>query len=86
MAKAVAKISNDLDMRLAFDDILGEHWIHSRTTNPIELSFPTVRLRQRVTNGSGSRATGIAMAFNLIESAQFRWRAFNYDGPQNLDS
>jgi len=48
-----------------------------RTTNPIESTFATVRLRQRVTKGPGSRAAGVAMAFKLIESAQRRWRAVN---------
>ena len=48
-----------------------------RTTNPIESTFATVRLRQRVTKGPGSRAAGIPMAFKLIESAQARWRAVN---------
>jgi putative transposase len=52
-----------------------------RTTNPIESTFATVRLRQRVTKGPGSRAAGIAMACNLIESAQARWRAFNAPHP-----
>ena len=52
-----------------------EHWIHLRTTNPIELTFATVRLRQRVTKEPGSRAAGVAMVFWLIESAQHRWRA-----------
>ncbi len=46
-----------------------------RTTNPIESTFATVRLRQRVTKGPGSRAAGVAMAFKLIASAQRRWRA-----------
>jgi hypothetical protein len=46
-------------------------------TNPIESTFATVRLRQRVTKGPGSRAAGVAMAFKLIESAQTRWRAVN---------
>jgi putative transposase len=55
----------------------GEHWIHLRTTNPIESTFATVRVRQRVTKGPGSRAAGVAMAFKLIESAQARWRAVN---------
>jgi transposase-like protein len=62
---------------LAFYDFPGEHWIHLRTTNPIESAFATVRLRQRVTKEPGSRAAGIAMAFKLIESAQHRWRAVN---------
>jgi transposase-like protein len=75
--KAVAKIVDDLDVLLAFYDFPAEHWVHLRTTNPIESTFATVRLRQRVTKGPGSRAAGVAMAFKLIESAQARWRAVN---------
>ena len=75
--KAVAKISDDLDVLLTFYDYPAEHWVHLRTTNPIESTFATVRLRQRVTKGPGSRAAGVAMAFKLIESAQHRWRAVN---------
>lgn len=54
-----------------------EHWIHLRTTNPIESTFATVRLRSKVTKGPGSRAAGLAMAFKLIEAAEARWRAVN---------
>lgn len=75
--KATAKITDDVDVLLAFYDYPAEHWIHLRTTNPIESTFATVRLRQRVTKGPGSRAAGIAMAFKLIQSAQARWRAVN---------
>ncbi len=75
--KAAAKITEDLDVLLAFYDYPAEHWIHLRTTNPIESTFATVRLRQRITKGPGSRAAGVAMAFKLIESAQHRWRAVN---------
>ncbi|MDQ3221997.1 MAG: IS256 family transposase [Gemmatimonadota bacterium] len=75
--KAVAKITDDLDVLLEFYDYPAEHWVHLRTTNPIESTFATVRLRQRVTKGPGSRAAGVAMAFKLIESAQARWRAVN---------
>jgi len=75
--KAAAKITDDLDVLLAFYDYPAEHWVHLRTTNPIESTFATVRLRQRVTKGPGSRAAGVAMAFKLIESAQARWRAVN---------
>jgi transposase-like protein len=75
--KAVAKITEDLDTLLAFYDFPAEHWIHLRSTNPIESTFATVRLRTRVTKGPGSRAAGVAMAFKLIESAQARWRAVN---------
>ncbi|MGZ4618906.1 MAG: IS256 family transposase [Nocardioidaceae bacterium] len=74
---ATAKITEHLDVLLAFYDYPAEHWIHLRTTNPIESTFATVRLRQRVTKGPGSRAAGVAMAFKLIESAQARWRAVN---------
>ena len=75
--KATAKITEHLDVLLAFYDYPAEHWIHLRTTNPIESTFATVRLRQRVTKGPGSRAAGVAMAFKLIQSAQARWRAVN---------
>jgi putative transposase len=67
----------DLEVLLAFYDYPAEHWIHLRTTNPIESTFATVRLRQRVTKGPGSLAAGVAMAFKLTESAQARWRAVN---------
>jgi transposase-like protein len=75
--KAVAKITDELDTLLAFYDYPAEHWIHLRTTNPIESTFATVRLRTRVTKGPGSRAAGVAMAFKLLESAEARWRAVN---------
>jgi transposase-like protein len=75
--KAVAKITDDVDELLAFYDFPAEHWIHLRTTNPIESTFSTVRHRTKVTKGPGSRAAGLAMAFKLIESAQARWRAVN---------
>jgi len=75
--KVVSKVTGDLDVLLAFYDYPAEHWIHLRTTNPIESTFATVRLRQRITKGPGSRAAGVAMAFKLIESAQHRWRAVN---------
>ncbi|MGH3814700.1 MAG: transposase, partial [Pseudonocardiaceae bacterium] len=75
--KATAKITDDLDELVAFFDYPAEHWIHLRTTNPIESTFATVRHRTKVTKGPGSRAAGLAMAFKLIESAQGRWRAVN---------
>lgn len=75
--KAAAKIADDLDVLLEFYNYPAEHWVHLRTTNPIESTFATVRLRQRVTKGPGSPAAAIAMAFKLIESAQTRWRAVN---------
>ncbi|HEY4851859.1 MAG TPA: IS256 family transposase [Streptosporangiaceae bacterium] len=75
--KAAAKISDDLDQLLAFYDYPAEHWVHLRTTNPIESTFATVRHRTKVTKGPGSRAAGLAMAFKLIQAAQDRWRAVN---------
>jgi len=75
--KAAAKITDDLDQLLAFYDYPAEHWVHLRTTNPIESTFATVRHRTKVTKGPGSRAAGLAMAFKLIDSAQDRWRAVN---------
>jgi len=75
--KAVAKITDDLEQLLAFYDYPTEHWIHLRTTNPIESTFATVRHRTKITRGPGSRAAGLAMAFKLIQAAQDRWRAVN---------
>ncbi len=75
--KAVAKITDDADELLCFFDFPAEHWQHLKTSNPIESTFSTVRLRTRVTKGPGSKAQGLAMAFKLLESAQERWRAVN---------
>ena len=80
--KAVAKIVDDVEPLLAFYDFPAEHWIHLKTTNPIESTFATVRLRQRVTKGPGSRIRGLTMAFKLIQMAQDRWRRIN--GPHLL--
>ncbi len=73
--KALAKITDDQEELLAFYDFPAEHWVHLRTTNPIELTFSTVRLRTKVTRGAGSPAAALAMVFKLVESAQARWRA-----------
>jgi transposase-like protein len=75
--KAVEKVTKDAEQLLAFFDFPAQHWIHLKTTNPIESTFATVRLRTKVTKGPGSRAAGLAMAYKLIESAQTRWRAVN---------
>jgi len=75
--KATAKLTDDLDELLAFYAYPAEHWIHLRTTNPIESTFATVRHRTKITRGPGSRAAGLAMAFKLIEAAQARWRTVN---------
>jgi transposase-like protein len=75
--KAVAKITDDAEALLTFYDFPAEHWLHLKTSNPIESTFSTVRLRTRVTKGPGSKAAGLAMAFKLLEAAQDRWRAVN---------
>jgi putative transposase len=75
--KAVAKITDDAEELLCFLDFPAEHWPHLKTSNPIESTFATVRLRTRVTKGPGSKAAGLAMAFKLLEAAQDRWRAVN---------
>jgi len=56
---------------------LAEHWIHIRTTNPIESTFATVRLRHRKTKGSGSRVACLTMLFKLMESASENSSALN---------
>jgi putative transposase len=75
--KAVAKVIDDAEELLCFFDFPAEHWQHLKTSNPIESTFSSVRLRTRVTKGPGSKAQGLAMAFKLLESAQDRWRAVN---------
>jgi len=75
--KAVEKITSELDVLLEFYNYPADHWVHLRTTNPIESTFATVRHRTKVTKGPGSRGAGLAMAFKLIEAAQRRWRAVN---------
>jgi len=75
--KVVAKVVDDAEELLTFFDFPVEHWVHLKTTNPIESTFATVRLRTKVTKGPGSRGAGLAMAFKLVESAQARWRAVN---------
>jgi transposase-like protein len=75
--KAVAKITDDAEALLTFFDFPAEHWLHLKTSNPIESTFSPVRARTRVTKGPGSKAAGLAMAFKLLEAAQERWRAVN---------
>ncbi|GGN52149.1 hypothetical protein GCM10011579_008830 [Streptomyces albiflavescens] len=67
--KAVKKITDEVDELPAFYDFPAEHWIHLRTTNPIESSFSTVKLRTKATRSAGSPAVALAMVFNLVESA-----------------
>jgi transposase-like protein len=75
--KATAKLDRDWDALTAFYAFPAEHWRHLRTTNPIESSFATVRLRTKVTKGAGSKKAALAMAYKLLDAAQARWRRFN---------
>jgi transposase-like protein len=75
--KATEKLDRDWKHLTAFYDFPAEHWRHLRTTNPIESSFATVKLRTRVTKGAGSKKAALAMAYKLLIAAQQRWRRFN---------
>jgi putative transposase len=75
--KAVSKLDKDWDALTAFYSFPAEHWRHLRTTNPIESSFATVKLRTKVTKGAGSKKAALAMAYKLLDAAQERWRRFN---------
>ena len=82
--KAVAKITDDREESLAFYGFPAEHWIHLRTTNPIDPTFSTVKLRTEVTRGAGGPAAALAMVFKLVGSAQGRWRAITGAHPVAL--
>ena len=75
--KATECLAKDPSALLAFYDFPAEHWRHIRTTNPIESTFATVRLRTAKTKGSGSRAACLTMVFKLMESASKSWRSLN---------
>jgi transposase-like protein len=75
--RATDCLEKDRAELLAFYDFPAEHWRHLRTSNPIESTFATVRLRTYRTKGPGSRAAGLAMAFKLIQKAQKGWRKLN---------
>ncbi|MCE8042621.1 IS256 family transposase [Halomonas daqingensis] len=76
--KAMGCLAKDRDELLAFYDYPAEHWVHIRTTNPIESTFATVRLRTKRSRNCGSRATTLAMVFKLLQSAQKRWRRIKH--------
>jgi transposase-like protein len=80
--RATDCLEKDRAELLAFYDFPAEHWGHLRTSNPIESTFATVRLRTYRTKGPGSRDAGIAMAFKLARQAESRWRKLN--GSQRL--
>jgi transposase-like protein len=75
--KAVETLTKDQDQLLTFFDFPAEHWIHLRTTNPVESPFATVKARTKVTKGAGSRNAGLAMAFKLLLSSEGHWRRVN---------
>jgi len=75
--KAVECLLKDEDELLTFFDFPAAHWIHLRTTNPIESAFSTVKARTRRTKGAGSRKAGLGMAFKLLLGAQQHWRKIN---------
>lgn len=72
--KAVECLRKDKDTLFAFYDFPAEHWIHIRTTNPIESTFATIRHRHRQTKGCGSRKATLAMAYKLAREAEKHWR------------
>lgn len=72
--KAVKALSTESDKLTTHFELPAEHWKHLRTTNPIESTFATVKLRQRVTKGAGSRNAGLAMAYRLLLLAERSWR------------
>jgi len=75
--KATECLAKDRDVLLTFYDFPAEHWIHLRTTNPIESTFATVRLRTRRTKGCGTRLATLTMVFKLARCAERHWRRLN---------
>jgi putative transposase len=75
--KATECLSKDRDVLLSFYAFPADHWVHIRTTNPIESTFATVRLRHSKTKGSGTRTACLTMVYKLMESASKKWRALN---------
>ena len=73
----MASLTVDQDRLLAYFAYPAAHWKHLRTTNPIESTFATVRLREGVTKGAGSRTAGLTMAFKLMQVAEGHWRAID---------
>jgi len=80
--KAVRCLTKDRDVLLTFFDFPAENWCHIRTTNPIESTFATIRLRQRKTRGCGSATASLTMMFKLAQSAEKGWRKLR--GHQHL--
>jgi putative transposase len=74
---ASERLKKDRDVLLAFYDFPAEHWGHLRTTNPIESTFATIRLRHRRTKGNGTRRASLTMMFKLAQAAEKHWRRLN---------
>src|SRR5262249_1966909 len=85
-ADACACLGKDREELLTFYDFPAEHWIHLRTTNPIESTFATIRLRHRRTKGSGTRKASLAMMFKLAQAAQKRWQRLHGSEQITLNS
>jgi putative transposase len=75
--KATECLSKDRETLLVFYEFPAEHWMHLRTTNPIESTFATVRLRTEKTKGTGTRTACLTVVFKLMESAAKHWRGLN---------
>jgi len=75
--KACECLAKDKDVLFTFYDFPAEHWMHIRTTNPIESTFATVRHRTRQTKGPGSRTAGLSLVYKLVREAERRWRRIN---------
>ena len=82
--KAMENLEKDRDELLAFYDFPAIHWIHLRTTNPIESTFATVRLRTKRSRSCGNRDTTLSMVFKLLQSAQKRWKRIKGFGQLKL--
>ena len=78
--KACECLQKDREELFTFYDFPAEHWIHLRTTNPIESTFATVRHRQRQTKGNGSRLAALTMAFKLAREAEKHWKKLHHSG------
>ena len=91
--KAVNCFKKDFDQLFTFYQFPAAHWVHIRSTNPIESAFATVRLRTKKTKGCGSRIATLTMVFKLALEAQKRWRKlrsfkllpFVYEGEKFID-
>ena len=70
-------MERDKDVLFTFYDFPAAHWVHIRSTNPIESTFATVRHRTKRTKGCGSRLATLTMVFKLAQAAEKHWRRLN---------